>query len=136
MEATRTGIRTFWLGLLSMGIPLLGLTVGLFGCGLETADVGAMKWGNGKVVDVQLLGRMKTSSEGNMDVIQSWIQEAYDRSEGDRSFECVIAGVTEHIRSSGVSSGNEEMVQLDVFSGTVVDKMGNQVFVFQSPNCS
>jgi hypothetical protein len=90
-----------------------------------------VKGGNGKLVDVQPLGRVTISLEGNMDVVQGWIQEAYDCSEGDCSFECVIAGVTEHIRPSGMSSSDEEMVQLDVFSGTVVNKMENQVFVFK-----
>ena len=99
---------------------------------IETGDVGAVKAGKGKVSEVELLGRVTVPLEGNLRLVQGWVEEAYQ--DGESSVEAVLEIVKDHISASELPTTTVELMVLDIFAATVVNRMENKVFVFRTPS--
>ena len=99
---------------------------------VETGDVGAVKAGKGMVSEVEILGRVTVPLEGNLRLVQGWVEEAFQ--DGENSVDAVIEAVKDHIAASDMPSTMEEIMVLDIFRATVVNRMANKVFVFRTPS--
>jgi len=100
---------------------------------VETGDMGAVKAGRGRVSELEFLGRVTVPLEGNLQLVQGWVEETYEEANGECSVDTVIESVKDHI-SATMSTTEQEIMTLDIFRATVLNRMENKVFVFRTPS--
>ena len=100
---------------------------------VETGDVGSVKAGRGKIVNVEYLGRLTATLSENLELVQGWVEDSFRTLDG-QSMEMVIDRVRAHIAASTLPSTNEDVIQLDVFKAEVVNHTEGQVFVYREPS--
>ena len=59
--------------------------------------MGAVKAGRGRVSELEFLGRVTVPLEGNLQLVQGWVEETYEEANGDCSVDTVIESVKDHI---------------------------------------
>lgn len=100
---------------------------------VETGDVGAVKAGKGDIVDVEFLGRVTTPLEGNLRIVQKWVENGFENALEEPSLDAVIDDIKTCIARSKMSASEKGNIQLDIFMGTIVNHMADGVFVFREP---
>lgn len=104
------------------------------GCAsLETGDVGAVWAGRGKVSEEEFLGRITVPLEGNLTLVQDWVKDIFDKGDEGMTMDAVVEGVKTNSNNLNVPQDGTEVIQLDIFKGTVLNKMKDQVFIFKEP---
>jgi hypothetical protein len=101
---------------------------------VETGDVGAVKAGNGDIIDVEFLGRVTAPLEGNIQLVQNWLEQGFEDMPEELSLDAVIEDLKTCIALSKVPLWDKRSIQLDIFTATVTNRMADRVFVFQAPS--
>jgi hypothetical protein len=101
---------------------------------VETGDIGAVKDGRGRVSELEFLGRVTVPLEGNLELVQGWVEETYAELNGDCTVDTVIESVKDHISTSIAPARAQEIMVLEIFRAVVLNRMEDKVFVFRTPS--
>ena len=99
---------------------------------VETGTFGAVKTGNGKIKNIETLGRVTVALEDHLWIVEHWAEEALKEHNGI-NFEDIVKGVQERMRLNSPPMEGETM-KLDVFSAVIVNSSKDNVFVYKKPS--
>jgi len=105
-------------------------------CQVESGPYGAVIDGGGVIRDVQWMGRITIPIEKHLSIVDNWVNDALDSSVGGLS-DSVIEAVQTRIDEVGHSealSAEDNMMELDVFRATIVNRSEDEVFLYHKPN--
>ena len=103
-------------------------------CSAEEGTYGAVKDGNGKIKNVELLGRVRVLSEDQLSIVQHWIEHALKEREGRGNEEIVYKGIQAEIAANPSPTPGGETVELDIFRADVMNNKEDKIFVYRRPS--
>jgi hypothetical protein len=95
---------------------------------IETRDIVAVRDGKGKLVNVQLLGRVTVAVSDHLGLVQGWIKEIIRAVEKGISTEIIVEGIKARIAGMSPTDIKDPTTTLDVFTGTIVNRTKDMVF--------
>ena len=98
---------------------------------IESGSFGGVKTAGGKIKNVELLGRVTVPLEDHLHIVEDWAQEAL-KEVGEGCPERVILEVLSRVQKAPIPSSGE-MIELDIFSGVIVNRLEDQVFAYKTP---
>jgi hypothetical protein len=102
------------------------------GRSVETGTVGAVKAGKGKIKKVETLGRVTVALEDHLWIVEHWAEDVLKEHAGI-NFEDVVKGVQERMNLNSPPTEGKT-VDLIVYSGDIVNRTENNVFVYKKPS--
>ena len=98
---------------------------------VESGPYGAIIDGGGVIRDVQWMGRVTVPIEKHLSIVDNWVNDALNGSEGGLSG--VIEAVQKRVDEAGQPPVEGNMMELDVFHAMIVNRKQDEVFFYRKP---
>jgi hypothetical protein len=100
---------------------------------VEEGSFRGMKAGKGSMKGVEFLGSARVPVEES-DIVQMWTEKYMKETAGNVSEDSIFEAVKEEIRMKEPPPADVESVELEIFTGYVVNRLKNRAFVYKRPS--
>jgi hypothetical protein len=100
---------------------------------VEQGSFGAVRYGGGKIKEVISLGRIVVPVKKHLSTVEKWVEEELDGTTEGLT-DSVIKKVQARMDGNQPPPEGVEMMELEVFSAFIVNRMEDKVFVYRKPS--